>query len=170
MLHLLDIWRGIIADFLYTQTVQWHNSDIAIADIGVGRSTGVLKPNFPQLQIIDYAHDDAYKLDIVEDIPQHMIEKYDVVSCCEVLEHTINPFKAADGVMKLTKPGGTILLTVPCKIHYHPMKSGDYWRFFESTIPLLFTQAEIVECKQHYFGSDQQEMPVGVTAVMRKPK
>lgn len=42
-------------------------------------------------------------------------EKYDLVAALEVVEHLVEPAAAVAGWLKLLKPGGTLLVTVPYK-------------------------------------------------------
>ena len=60
----------------------------------------------------------------------------DCVLCFEVLEHVREPFRAAAELIRILKPGGRLLLTVPFMTGYHgkgdsPEHSGypDFWRF-----------------------------------------
>src|SRR5690348_7524984 len=46
-------------------------------------------------------------------------ESEDCVICLEVLEHVADPFAAARELVRIIKPGGTLLLTVPFLTSYH---------------------------------------------------
>lgn len=173
MEQYLRRWRRVIEDFLVANTKQFLNKDIRIIDIGLGGSTATLKRGFPQLEIMDYVQQNGvHVVDICKEIPEQMQQQYDIVCCCEVLEHVKDPFKAAYNTMVLAKPGGTVLVTVPCMIYYHPMMPlcGDYWRFFASSFPLLFTyKSNIIQKTDHYFDPQRnQQMPIGATAIIRK--
>ena len=74
----------------------------------------------------------------------------DAVICHSVLEHVHNPIRAMEEVYRVLKPGGKIFLHVPSIYPYHARKGhyGDYWRFFDDTMQLLFkdfSQVEIVK-------------------------
>jgi hypothetical protein len=172
MINLLEKWRADIKRFLIQQSTplaqQLHAR--SVVDIGIGDSTKILKSMFPNLEVIDYARDTTHKLDICEDIPDAFVEQYDLVCCCEVLEHSKNPFVAANNTMVLAKPGGLVLVTMPCMIQYHAMAPfcGDYWRFFESSIPLLFTYKSKILSTTSYYMDDNPMMPIGITAAIRR--
>lgn len=69
----------------------------------------------------------------------------DCVICLEVLEHVQDPFAAARELVRILKPGGRLLLTVPFMTSYHgkgdtPDHAGypDYWRFTHQGLQHLF--------------------------------
>ncbi len=41
---------------------------------------------------------------------------FDVVLCTEVIEHTLDPFKALHELCAVVKPGGILIVTVPCRL------------------------------------------------------
>jgi SAM-dependent methyltransferase len=53
---------------------------------------------------------------------------FDLVLCTQVLEHCTNPQKIVDECFRVLKPGGSLVVTVPCvfPIHGYP---ADNWRF-----------------------------------------
>jgi len=176
MFELLTQWRIIIEDFLKSN-IQPLSKDILVADIGYGDSTFILRNAFPQLEIIDSGQKPKdlkiHQLNICDDIPVNLCSHYNLVCCCETLEHTKQPFIAAQNILKLTKPNGIILISVPCHIFYHAMLPfcDDYWRFFESSIPLLFpNNCQILQVNSHYNNLTKQtyDMPIGITATLQK--
>jgi hypothetical protein len=173
MKELLADWRKEIHKFLREQTKQWHHTDVSIVDIGVGESVNVLKPIFPKLELVDYARrNDVHRFDICDTVPENLRGKFQIVTCCEVLEHVKDPFAAARNTIILAQPGGLILVTAPCHIFWHEMPPlcGDYWRFFQSAIPLLFNEdCKIIKLQSHYKQPKQpQDMPLGITAAIRR--
>jgi predicted SAM-dependent methyltransferase len=63
-------------------------------------------------------------------------EVYDIVMCCEVLEHTNQPFDALKEMYRITKPGGYVFLSTPCNFRIHnPLP--DNWRFTEHGLKAL---------------------------------
>ncbi len=62
---------------------------------------------------------------------------YDVIVCTQVLEHVPNPFLASSELIRILKPGGRLLLTVPAAYPYHAVPR-DYWRFTRDSLHLLF--------------------------------
>lgn len=68
---------------------------------------------------------------------------FDVVICEQVLEHVPDPFRAAETLAALARPGGRLLVSVPfaIKIHGDP---GDYWRFSPQGLTVLLERAGLV--------------------------
>jgi SAM-dependent methyltransferase len=76
-------------------------------------------------------------------------ESQDCVLCFEVLEHVRDPFKAASELLRILRPGGALLLTVPFMTGYHgkgetPDHSGypDFWRFTHQGLAALFASLD----------------------------
>jgi SAM-dependent methyltransferase len=84
--------------------------------------------------------------DIVADIEQMPFEDgtVDAFICRSVLEHVRSPERAVAEMTRALKPGGQVLITVPCIYPYHarPEPGGypDLWRFFEDTIRMLLAE------------------------------
>ena len=57
----------------------------------------------------------------------------DLVLCTEALEHVREPAKFLAEASRVTRPGGTILLTVPFAARWHFIPH-DYWRFTPSSL------------------------------------
>ena len=58
--------------------------------------------------------------------------QFDVVICEQVLEHVVDPFRAAANLRELTVPGGHVIVSTPFLIKVHEvaiMALRDYWRF-----------------------------------------
>lgn len=79
----------------------------------------------------------------------------DAVICLEVLEHVTDPFRAARELVRVLKPGGRLLLSVPFLTGYHG-KPGDrhnprhdafpdFWRFTHEGLALMFRELHGVE-------------------------
>jgi len=59
-------------------------------------------------------------------------ERFDVVICEQVIEHVVDPVKAAENLGGLCSPGGHVIVSTPFMVRVHelPMYGmGDYWRF-----------------------------------------
>ncbi len=92
---------------------------------------------------IDPTSGATYIHDLCRPIPAELHRKFDVVFCTEVLEHTRQPFNAADSLLDLTKPGGVIAVTTPFNFRIHgPLP--DCWRFSEHGLRELFIRASMV--------------------------
>lgn len=98
---------------------------------------------------------------------------FDLIICKAILEHVLNPFKAAKEMSRITKKNGLVWAEVPFVQPYHPTKKkyepsdgllidgyntdgpndfnhgGDYWRFTPQGICQLmkpFTPIEVMLC------------------------
>lgn len=84
-------------------------------------------------------------VDVVLDLTQDFEEidanlggvRFGTIICLSVLEHCEQPFKMAENLTSLIKPGGKICLSVPFswKVHAYP---SDYWRFTPEGVEKLF--------------------------------
>lgn len=99
---LLDVGAGECAYKKYCTHLDYLAQDIAEYDgegDGVGLQTG--KWDTSQLDFVC----DLY------DIPED--RQFDAVFCSEVLEHVVDPVRAVEKLVALTKPGGRIIITAP---------------------------------------------------------
>jgi SAM-dependent methyltransferase len=84
-------------------------------------------------------------LDLTEDFEKIDLKlggrRFATIFCLSVLEHCEKPFKMAENLMLLLKPGGHIVVSVPFpwKIHGYP---NDYWRFTPEGVKKLFYRIE----------------------------
>lgn len=76
-------------------------------------------------------------------------DSQECVICLEVLEHVRDPFAAVHELLRILKPGGRLLLTVPFMTGYHgkgdtPDHAGypDFWRFTHQGLDALFSDLE----------------------------
>lgn len=71
-------------------------------------------------------------------------ERFATVFCLSVLEHCRQPFRMAENLQRLLRPGGVIYVSVPFawEIHDHPR---DYWRFTPDGIRELFPLIDFTE-------------------------
>ncbi len=54
-----------------------------------------------------------FSIQNVEDLKEYEDDWFDLVTCCEVLEHVFNPQKAMKEIYRILKKGGFALLSVP---------------------------------------------------------
>lgn len=100
-----------------------------------------------QYKIMDPVPD--YEPDIVGDI--HKLPFADnseeAIICLAVLEHVENPFRAAEEMYRVLKPGGYCFVYVPFLYYYHAEKGyyKDYWRFTKDVLPFLFKDFSGIE-------------------------
>lgn len=168
MLYNLKEWRAEIDKFLNDRQNLFTNK--TALDIGLGDSTRILLGFAPDLKYLDkmeHKNDSRW-------IPGDLLnsaslpdQQFDVVVCCEVLEHVENPFLAAQNLDRLCAPGGKMIITVPCFLPWHPGEPHykDYFRYMPSSLKLLFGANRT---KEFVFKSTIQNMPYGIGAVVSK--
>lgn len=71
-------------------------------------------------QLADFEVQDVRQLDQRVDL----CEAFDVILCCENIEHILDDAKLVADISRCLKPGGTLLLTTP-NSGYRPISSGD---------------------------------------------
>jgi len=74
-------------------------------------------------------------------------ETFDVVTCLEMLEHCARPFEAVAEMIRVLRPGGALVITVPgigFPRHDYP---NDYWRFTADGVRVLMDWLERVAVK-----------------------
>lgn len=90
-----------------------------------------------------------YHPDIVGDIHALPMEadSQEAILCIAVLEHVHNPIVAVEEMYRVLKPGGYLFVYVPFLYPYHasPGYYGDYWRFTEDAMRLLFKPFSTIE-------------------------
>ena len=67
--------------------------------------------------------------------------RFGTIFCMSVMEHCEQPFKMAENLTALLKPGGKICLSVPFSWKFHGFPS-DYWRFTPEGVKKLFPNLE----------------------------
>jgi SAM-dependent methyltransferase len=69
---------------------------------------------------------------------------YDVVICEQVIEHVVDPVKAAENLRGLCAPGGHVIVSTPFLIRVHELPAygmGDYWRLTPRGLRTLLERA-----------------------------
>ena len=121
---------------------------------GGGRFTKGMKRFEELLDAVDYRTLDVSpetRPDIVASIDAMPLDDdaVDAFICRSVLEHVPSPERAVSEMLRVLKPGGQLLVTVPSIYPYHarpgPAGYPDLWRFFEDTVRLLFRDFEQIE-------------------------
>jgi SAM-dependent methyltransferase len=116
--------------------------DGAVLDVGAGLRSHV-DERVVSLEIVDYPTVDV--LGVAQSLPFED-EVFDGVMVLAVLEHVPDPQKCADEIMRVLKPGGTVLAEIPFLQPEH----GFPEHFFNATragIRWLFR--ELVDVEQH---------------------
>ncbi len=96
--------------------------------------------------------------------------RFGTILCLSVLEHCEQPFKMAENITHLLKPGGKVVISVPFawKFHEYP---ADYWRFTHEGVKKLFpelvfnteveaTSAETAEAEFRAVSRDVGKIPI----------
>lgn len=71
-------------------------------------------------------------------------KRYDLVLCCNLLEHIYNPKGFCKKLLSLIKPNGFLVLTVPFIFPYHPDPIDTMYRPSNQELELLFDKDEVV--------------------------
>jgi SAM-dependent methyltransferase len=124
-----------------------NNNNKKLLEIGPQKRSEVKKAfNQCQIETLDLVPD--YNPDIIGDItkynPNIQDSTYDIVTCLEILEHTINPFSAINEIRRITADGGLVLFSAPLNWRIHgPIP--DCWRFTEFGWRILLKDFDIIE-------------------------
>lgn len=167
--YLEDIRRNV-SSFVASCAKKYDRKDALVLDIAPQDHEGA-NPYFTKAQIetldIDKDSGATYIADLCTNnaniIPD---DHFDFVVCTEVLEHTLQPFNAADEIKRILKPGGFAFVSTPFDFRIHgPLP--DCWRFTEHGLRALFKTFKIVNLK----GLEKKErflMPTHYTLVVQK--
>ncbi len=120
-------------------------ADGKMLDVGAGRS--VYKQFIPKtveyrsmdFQETQNEYEKNQKLDYIGDAQNMPIadNHFETILCTEVLEHLPHPEKAAQEIIRVLKPGGHAIITVPFLGYYHN-EPWDYYRFTSHGLRALF--------------------------------
>lgn len=162
--------RDDVTSFMKQAGKKYDKKDLLVLDIAPQDHEGA-SPYFAEATIetldIDPKSGATYIADLCESNEKTLpSEHFDIVICTEVLEHTLQPFKAVDEIKRILKPGGIVFVSTPFNFRIHgPLP--DCWRFTEHGLRALFKDFEIVELK----GLEDEErflMPIHYTLVVKK--
>jgi len=115
--------------------------------LDLGASIGPYAAYFPNRIGVDI--EKAPGVDVVADA--HALSfrggSFDVVLATEILEHLQEPQKAADEMLRVLRPGGTLLLTTRFLFPLHDAPH-DYFRYTRYGLQHLFRRFEIIDLKE----------------------
>lgn len=100
---------------------------------------------------------DVSKIDVVSDIVNMPLKSrnFDTVMCVEVFEHLPRPLDALKEISRVTKKGGTLILTAPFAslTHYSPFffYSGFSENFYKENLPKYNFKIEQIFTYGNYF-------------------
>jgi SAM-dependent methyltransferase len=139
--------REHLNSFIKRTAGQYQKPGDVLLEVGPQERSEV-KVNFTLCDIHTLDVTQEYSPDIVGDLTQYnshiQDSTYDIVTCLEVLEHTVNPFSAIAELRRITKDNGLILLSAPLNWRIHG-PAPDCWRFTEFGWKVLLKDFNILE-------------------------
>ncbi len=162
--------RDNIKEFYVDISQRDCQGGVCILDVAPERHAGI-QPHLPEdakLETLDLdaASNATYIADLCSPDALVPADRFDVVICTEVLEHTLNPFAAVGTLRKLLRPGGRLCLSTPFNFRIHgPLP--DCWRFTEHGLRALLIEFDIEDIKP-LDTPDRPLMPIQYTSIARK--
>jgi len=166
-----QLLRNNVSQFVKTVGKTYDGADVLVLDIAPQDHEGA-RPYFKAAAVetldIDPAAGATYTADICQNnqstIPS---SRFDVVICTEVLEHTLQPFKAVEEIHRILKPGGIVAASTPFNFRIHgPLP--DCWRFTEHGLRALFAGYDILSLEA-LEDPERFLMPIHYTLIASKP-
>ena len=109
----------------------------------------------------------TFTADLCSTNPGIPSDRYDVIVCTEVLEHTLQPFLAVEELFRLLKPGGVLLISTPYNFRIHgPLP--DCWRFTEHGLRALLSRFNLLRLTP-LETPGRPLMPIQYTVEAQKP-
>ena len=103
-------------------------------------------------------------LAICKNVPS---ERFDLIFCTEVLEHTSDPFSCAKSLKNLIKDDGIVVVTTPFNFRIHnPLP--DNWRFTEHGLQIIFETAGFSKIDISEVSSDRWLAPIQYISILQK--
>jgi SAM-dependent methyltransferase len=102
---------------------------------------------YPHAQKGKHIVADATQCDHLED------EQYDAIYSMAVFEHISKPWKAAENMVRLLKPGGVCYTAAPFSYFYHGAPA-DFWRFTPDALQLIFSELRPV--RGEFYGQNRR--------------
>lgn len=107
----------------------------------------------------------------IEDMP--FDRQFDAVVAADVLEHIAGDKAAVAKLIQLTRPGGTVIVTVPAwpfLFGYHDEQLGHFRRYTKKTLNKVLAAAGQLEIKNiRYFGFSLIPVSVLYSKILREP-
>jgi len=168
----LAIIRKSVSDFLKYSSARYAKTSGLLLDIAPQIHEGARPYFLDHIKIetldIDPKTRSTYTADLCDCRNKVPECTFDYIVCTEVLEHTRQPFKATETLLRLLRPGGLCFVTTPYNFRIHgPLP--DCWRFTEHGLRELFVAFEIIELSA-IETLDRFLMPVHYRLVAKKPE
>jgi SAM-dependent methyltransferase len=146
-IETIELARDHVNDFIKRSSKIISQKDMRLLEVGPQKRSEVQKMfNGCNIETLDIVSD--YNPDIVGDLTkynEHINDStYDIISCLEILEHTVNPFSAIEELRRILKHGGYLLLSAPLNWRIHG-PTPDCWRITEFGWKVLLKDFEIIE-------------------------
>lgn len=165
--------RNHLNDFINRVAKEHSFSGKTLLEIGPQERSEVAMAFYAcSITTLDIA--DNYYPDIVGDITKynkHIPDSsFDIITCLEVLEHTLDPFAAIKELRRICKDSGIILFSAPLNWRIHgPIP--DCWRFTEFGWKVLLKDFDILEIdKMHTPGRNLFPIKYNILAKCNKNK
>jgi ubiquinone/menaquinone biosynthesis C-methylase UbiE len=139
---------------LFSRKVGFKRGD-KVLDVGSMDVNGTVRENF--LGAGEYVGIDMRPGKCVdrvmkaEEIPQHFTSGYfDIIVCCETLEHVEHWKEALQGIWHALKVDGKLCITTPNREKGRHGYPSDYWRFTLEDYAHIFSGQQILKSEQIY--------------------
>ena len=126
-----------------------HTDLQTVLDVGSADISGTIKNYLSGKEYLGVDMVPAPNVDEVvngHELKDHFKDrKFDLVICFDVFEHDDAFWLTLEGLRYVTKPGGYMMIGVPCRNcpeHNHP---ADYWRFMPQCVDVFYKGFEDIE-------------------------
>jgi SAM-dependent methyltransferase len=142
-----EISRDHINQFIERCSKKIARKGLSLLEVGPQERSEVQKLfNICENKTLDIVSN--YNPDIIGDLTKfnaHIKDSsFDIITCMEVLEHTVNPFNVIEELRRILKHGGYLLLSSPLNWRIHG-PAPDCWRITEFGWKVLLKDFEIIE-------------------------
>lgn len=141
----LKIIRANVDETYRIAVEEFDRPGIMVLDIGPAKDNPIkFQHATVETMDIDPAAGCTHTVDICAPSNMETWHRFDIIICCEVLEHTNIPDSAVWNLSRLLRGGGIVFATTPFDFRIHgPLP--DMWRFTEHGIRHLFQEFEKVD-------------------------
>ena len=142
-----EMARDHVNDFIKRCSLKISQTNMRLLEVGPQKRSEVQKMfSDCDIETLDIVSD--YNPDIIGDLTKYNSHiknsTYDIITCLEILEHTVNPFSAIEELRRILKHDGYLLLSAPLNWRIHG-PAPDCWRFTEFGWKVLLKDFEILE-------------------------